>query len=85
MRPVEFVGQTILFGPPEGWDQARDGKCVVLPVKVESDGQNQSAVSYWKPSREELAALIAGAAVRLSIVGMQPPVWIAVEHIEELP
>lgn len=85
MKPVEFVGQTHLFGAPQGWDQKRDGICGVLPIRIECAERVPDCISYWKPSREELAALIAGAHVRLSVVGGQPPVWIGVEQIEELP
>lgn len=86
MNPVQFKGQTRLLGAPAG---TPPGECESLPIKLTAlpgttyGGHIQS---YWKPDSGELAALNAGAHVRLTIHGgAHPPVWLDVERCEELP
>lgn len=82
MRPINFEGMTTIFTKPQGWDTERDGVCFDLPVMRRADGE---CVSMWKPTAAELKQLAAGAAVRLSIVGGQPPVMLSVEDVRVLP
>ena len=84
MKPVEFVGQTRLLGPPR---QAERGTCGALPVRSQVDKiWGVTYLSYWRPTPEELAILVAGGHVRLQVCGgAHPPVWIDAEKIEELP
>lgn len=84
MKPIEFEGQTRLLGPPPGTPR---GECGALPVVIHESGTfRQTFSSFWKPSPEELAALAAGAQVRLIVYGGgHPPVWVDVEKVTELP
>ena len=75
MNAVDTPLTTHRLGAPSNWDAAQNGDCSVLPVVA--DGV--TIASYWKPSREELAALVAGGLVRLSVFsGGQPPVAVDV-------
>jgi len=84
MKPVEFEGQDIVLGPPPGTPR---GECGGLPIRRVREGVFGGHMeSYWKPSAEDLAALNAGAHVRLAVHGgAHPPVWIDVDHCVELP
>ncbi len=85
MKPVEFEGQTLLLGPPEG---SRRGACGALPVlKAADDAFGTRFVSYWRPSPEDLAVLNAGGHVELQVCGAgHPPVWVDVSsQVAELP
>lgn len=79
MIPRRIKDATNRLGPPKGWDQERDGKCVDLWIRVTEHGDCQSA---WGPTPEELAILSAGGSVVLSVVGGQPPVNLSVEPQE---
>lgn len=88
MKPVEFVGQTLVLRPPAGHDNATAAtKIGGLPVLLMRDGDGYpQIVSCWKPSREELAQLAAGAVVRLVVwSAAMPPVSLDVAQAEVLP
>lgn len=76
MIPGIIDGFTNVLGAPLGWDSATDGECLPLHVRVTDQGDCQSA---WRPTPDELAVLVAGGSVLLSVVGGQPPVWVGVE------
>ena len=87
MKPVEFVEQHLLLGPPNNNADLGNGvKCGALPVRRTSSGEFES---YWKPSPADLELLKAGGLVRLCVFGAgHPPVWVDATpkgHVEELP
>lgn len=85
MEPVQFAGQTKVLGAPEG---SPPGECAGLAVRMAFIDTSAGVClqSFWKPSLEELAALNAGAHVRLTVHGLgHPPVWLDVERVQELP
>lgn len=75
MRICNFDGARPL-GAPKDWDQQLDGACGVLPVLDAVDEQSGFNFMYsvWRPTAEELAALQAGGALRLGIMGSSHPV-----------
>ncbi len=79
MIPRRIKNATHLLRPPVDWNEARDGRCVDLAVRVNGNGDFESA---WEPTPEELAVLNAGGSVVLRIVGGQPPVMLYVEPQE---
>ncbi len=88
MKPVEFVGQTRVLNPPQGYDNGVAAtKVGGLPIAIETDAHNiPFLVSCWKPSPEDIEALRAGAVVKLSVMGVQmPPVNVFVDRVEILP
>lgn len=81
MIPKRIAGANVVMGPPEGWDDARQGKCLQLHV-LRNNGRCYSA---WEPTPAELEALNIGASVILSVVGGQPPVWLEVDMLSASP
>lgn len=81
MRSVQIKDSAHNYGAPEHWDATRDGECGVLSVRVQEFGANKlrECVSAWRPTSEELALLVRGGVVILSIIGGQPPVMLTVE------
>ena len=68
-----------VLGAPEGWDQSQL-PCSALPItRTECDGI-PAVVSYWKPTENELAILVAGGSIALWVIGStMPPVILAVD------
>lgn len=77
MLPRKIEGANVVFGAPEGWDEATQGPCIKLHARVVRDDTGMRVETAWEPSPEELAMLNAGGSVILSVVGGQPPVWIS--------
>jgi len=75
MRICDFAGSRHI-GAPADWDQDRDGPCGALPVVDAFDKASGMLVMYsvWRPSPEEIAALLNGGAIRLGVVGFAHPV-----------
>lgn len=73
---------TRVLGAPADWNEERDGTCGSLAIRdVEIAGQNVM-VSAWQPTPEEIAAIVAGATVRLYVWGSRhPPVSIGVGEL----
>lgn len=90
MNPLSFEARDRSPGRPEGWDDELDGECVALDIMDHTDLLSGANIMYslWRPTPEELGALLAGGAVRLGIFGVQHPVVnLAVlekEHLEPL-
>ena len=67
----QIPGCNMILDPRQG----DEGSAASLPVVAHPGGY----VSQWMPTKEERAALAAGAPVRLSVVGQyHPPVQIFV-------
>lgn len=75
MIPRVIIGANAQFGPPDGWDTARDGHCHVINARRE-DNRISTA---WEPTPAELAALNAGGSIVLTVVGLLPVFRLAVE------
>jgi hypothetical protein len=81
------IGATHNFGAPSNWDEKLDGPCNALPIRagVHGDRKLLTYTSAWRPTAEELAALIAGAVVEVELVGQQPPMIVrVVQYVPEL-
>lgn len=75
MKPIEIKHATRVLGPPPSWEGER--QCDPLAIRDRGD-MMQSA---WRPSIEEIALMVAGGAVVLSVWGnAHPPVAITVEE-----
>lgn len=74
MNHQKIEGMTRDLGKPRNWDEATQGTCGSLPIRDERQQSGNVMVSEWKPTAEELRALIAGASVFLEICGtVHPP------------
>lgn len=67
--------QLLTFQPPGDMPQ-----CLELQVLTSYDSPgDESSVSFWKPTEEELAHLINGSSIQLTICGRgMPPVALSV-------
>jgi len=81
MIPRRISGFTHALVAPTGWNEATDGNCCTLHVRMVQEGGHVAAQSAWEPTPEELAMLNAGGSVILSVVGGQPPVMLSVEAV----
>lgn len=73
MNPVKHPSNNVLCRPPKSWDD-RGGK-LPLPALHATKGQvhgKDVLLTYWEPTREEVAMLLAGGRVQLACVGGQP-------------
>lgn len=79
MKRHQHSSNNAVLGAPAGWDQG-ELPCGALPItRTEVEGK-PAVVSYWKPTAEELAELVAGGAVVLWVIGAtMPPVSLGVE------
>lgn len=69
MTPINFKSANMFPGAPENWDPASHGPCAVLPVQAAQEGGLPGMYSLWRPSADEVIALMGGGAIRLGIVG----------------
>lgn len=75
MKPGKIEGATAVLQPPAGWNSVEAGECDVLEIR--EDGKLMS--SAWYPSPEEIAAIVAGQPVILTVYGNgHPPVSVNV-------
>ena len=76
MEPTTMPHTTRTLGAPRGWDEAKNGPCVGLPI-TDGDGV---MLSYWRPSWKQRLLVLAGRPVRLAVWGAShPPVCLDVE------
>lgn len=89
MRPTVTRGARHNYQKPENWDDEKDGPCGDLQVRKELYGSRGivQCVSTWKPSADELRALLAGGVVELAICAIdQPPCAVyVVDPVEIAP
>lgn len=80
MQPVKIRDETASFKKPHDWDEATEGPCGELSVRVEPFGTYaHSFYSNWKPNAEELTLLNNGGVVEIEVVSnAQPPLSVAV-------
>lgn len=66
-----------MLGAPKDWDKDK-GEIVPLPVTVDDYGVMHS---FWRPTEVDIASILAGLPIRLSVVGVShPPVAITVTN-----
>lgn len=84
MKPAMFHDMTHVLGAPNGWDAKKNGvECLGLPVKFDPD-YPPTITSCWVLDSEELAALVAGGRVCLTVVGTtHPPVVLTVREADK--
>lgn len=77
MQPILTDHTTMVLGAPADWDRAKHGECIGLPVH--RDEANGRWLSWYQPTEQDIANILAGLPIRLSIFGAgHPPVAIAV-------
>ena len=82
MKAVEFDQANHLLKAPDGWTEE---ECYALPVchaRVDLNGkQLNSFTSAWKPSEEEIADIVAGKPIYLTVLSNgHPPVSIETKN-----
>jgi hypothetical protein len=73
MTPIKHPSNNITCAPPASWDD-RGGK-LRLPVLHGTQGKLEDVtviVTFWEPSADELAMLLAGGKVQLTCIGGHP-------------
>lgn len=75
MKIERIPGANAVLGAPVGWDATKEGVCEPLHVVRHESG----FVSQWRPTQEELEAMLNGAPIWLHVFGAgHPPVSIVV-------
>ncbi len=79
MNRAQHPSNNAVLGAPAGWDQS-SLLCDALPItRTEIDGVSV-VVAFWRPSKDEIAALCAGGLVGVWVVGNTvPPMSVTVE------
>jgi len=73
MTPIKHQSNNVFVGPPKSWDD-RGGR-LRLPALHVTQGTVSGVkvmVSYWEPSPDEVAMLLAGGKLQLTCLGGQP-------------
>jgi len=84
MIPGRIEGATRYLGAPEGWEPETSGECGHLAIRDQTNFDHPSMVSAWLPTPAEIAAIVAGSSIHLSIIGnMHPPVLLFVGPVPE--
>lgn len=79
MMALAIHGATHRFGAPEGHDPVTDPHIYALMVRVTEEAGFTKCESAWEPTPAELASLLAGGRVILTVLGGQVPVNLRVE------
>lgn len=77
MEIVKIEGATRVLGAPADWDESQ-GICMGLPIVDHPEGW---MISEWRPTHEEMRALIEGGSIRLWVQGSSHPA-VSIEAIE---
>lgn len=81
MQPIQHRSNNDVLRAPLGVPVEECRPLAITRVKY-GDGSH-GVWSYWQPSEAERAAIAAGAAVRLEVVGgTHPPLWVGVDRVE---
>jgi hypothetical protein len=78
MKPITHPTTNDSLAPPTNMAPE---DCRPLPItRLKIDNQINSVISYWQPTREQLARLAIGFPVRLQVLGStHPPVALGVD------
>lgn len=75
MKPVELQNPDVVLLPPEGMPECG----TLTAIKFNEEGR-QGFVSVWRPSLQEIRALIQGGTITLAVSGTgHPPVALGVQ------
>lgn len=86
MEMIKLPGMNRELGAPKDWDAEKDGPCGSLPVFAEVSNGTMRMTSAWKPSAEELDALLRGGVVALVIYGtLHPPIAVGTFAPQDVP
>lgn len=76
MLPEKIPGANCNLGAPRGWNEQAHGECVT----IEARRYGNVFETLWRPSPDEVATLLNGGTVKLSVFGQGfPPVKLEVE------
>lgn len=85
MNFIQHPSNNLRLGAPEGHDHSKLPVLTLPVTRTEIEGVT-CVQSYWAPDADEMAALVAGAPVVLSIMGStMPPVMLGVEASAPTP
>lgn len=73
MTPIKHSSSNVMVRRPDDWDD-RQGK-LPIPALYATQGLIDGVkimVTFWAPTKDELAMLIAGGRVQLTCLGGQP-------------
>lgn len=74
MLPARIEDADTALRPPADWDEAQNGRCGSLPIRVERIDGVQFMISAWEVSTDEAMVLLAGGKVQLGVSGSAHPV-----------
>lgn len=73
MTPIKHPSNNVTCTPPKNWDD-RAGQ-LRLPVIHATKGSISGVtamITWWEPTKEEIAMLLAGGRIQLTCIGGQP-------------
>lgn len=79
MIRAQHPSNNAVLGAPQGWKQD-DLSCDALPItRTEVEGM-PAVVAFWRPSKDEIAQIQAGALIAVWTIGQTvPPMSLGVE------
>lgn len=79
MLPGRISNATHALGAPLDWNKDDQGACSRLFVRAEGTSAGPGMTSAWFPTQEEIARIVEGAPIYLTILGSgHPPVCMGV-------
>lgn len=84
MQPARIEDASTALKPPTDWDEAENGRCGQLAIRVERIAGVQFMFSAWEVGPEEALIILAGGKVQLGVSGsVHPVVNLAVQPAPE--
>lgn len=83
MNPLRTQHTNIELGAPKNWNEEQHGECNSLPcVRVMQPDGTHTYTSFWTPTPDELADLVVGGTVKLTLFSFtHPPVAVEVAKL----
>jgi hypothetical protein len=80
MKNIPAEKATHRFGPPGNWEEKTDGTCDDLHVRAGAHGDRNlpTWTSAWQPTQEDIAKLLLGGEIEITLIGAQPPMQVNV-------
>lgn len=83
MKNLKLANETLVIGPPKGWDPAIHGECLSISVCVDETTRGRAMTTVWEFSERERKLISEGKNFQMTLyVPKHPVIQIGVQDGE---